>query len=358
MFSDNHGTMTRSRTVIFSVLLLFVGVAMPAAEPPAPVWYEQCRALWSGIPLTVRFTPPDQALADEAWNYLERVDAVFNDWRDDSELGRINAAGPGTYSVSTDLAEALADGAHLNLLTDRAFDITVGPLRRLWREAAKNNALPSDQALAEARAAVGPQGWSLAGQRLTVTKPGVKFDFGGVVKGMAVDRVVQRLVTAGRRAVLVQCGGETGCFGLSPRGRTHVLGIPHPDRPDDEHWCTIADPGTGLSGSTSGNYRQPVVIAGKPYYHIFDPRSGLPIDVHTLSISVAFPTNGRNGLADALTKVGAVLGHARLLPLVESLGGQALVLVREGERITEHATAGWSRLVHKSRQQLAAEQQP
>lgn len=334
---------------VFVLLLLLVITPAPAEDTPA--WYGECRPLWSDIPVQVRFTPPDQGLADEVWRYLDSVDQVFNDWRDDSELGRINLAGPGTHDLSPELAEAFADAARLNAVTDRAFDITVGPLRRLWRDAARRNAMPADEAVAAARAALGPDVWTIAGRRLTVRGPGVKFDFGGVVKGMAVDRVMQRLITAGRRAALVQCGGETGCFGLSPRGRAHVLGIPHPDRADEENWCAIADTGRGLSGSTSGNYRQPVIIAGKPYYHIFDPRTGLPIDDQVLSVSVVFPANGRNGLADALTKVGAVLGHARLLPLVESLGGQALVLMRAGDRIVEHASPGWARLVHRPHQE-------
>lgn len=338
-----------------AIILLLLLALVPAAanDSTDPAWYEECRPMWSGIPLQVRFSPPDRALADAVWRYLESVDAVFNDWRDDSELGRINAANTGVHDLSQDLAEGFAYAAQLNTLTDRSFDITVGPLRRLWRDAAKRNAMPDDGALATARAAIGPGVWSLAGHRLTVNAPGVKFDFGGFVKGLAVDRAMQLLITSGRRAALVQCGGETGCFGLSPRGRTHVLAIPHPDRADEENWCAIADPGNGLSGSTSGNYRQPVVIAGRPFYHIFDPRTGQPIDDHVLSVSVVFPANARNGLADALTKVGAVLGHGRLLPLVESLGGQALVLMREGDRIVEHASSGWTRLIHRPHQEPA-----
>lgn len=335
-------------------MLCLVLSTLAAVEPTAATvddWYQEERQLYSGIPIQVRFAPANPVLAAEVWRYLVQIDEVFNDYRDDTEIGRINASGPGSHVLSMQLAEAFAGSAHLHLVSDGAFDITVGPLRRLWKLAAKSGNMPSPAALASARSAVGPTSWHLNGNRLEVLKPGVKFDFGGVIKGMSVDHAMNLLITAGVRAALVQSGGETGCFGLSPRGAQHVLGIPDPDAPDERSWCTITDPGSGFSGSTSGNYRQAIVIGNRPYYHIFDPRSGEPIAVQVLSVSVAFPMNGRNGLADGLTKVGAVLGWQRLLPLVERLGGQALVLTREDSRVVEHASSGWSRLVKRPHQE-------
>lgn len=323
-------------------LMSFIVIPASAAD-----WYQDARPLWSGIPVTVRFQPNDQLLADESWSAFDAIDNGYNDWRDDSEIGKINAGGARTWEVSSELAATLSECRHLNTVTEGAFDITVGPLRHLWRDAAKTGVPPTAAAIAQARTAIGPSVWSISGRTLTVKVPGVRFDFGGVIKGMAVDRVMTHLVSSGVAAAMVQCGGETGCFGLSPRGVHHVFGIPHPDAPDERMWCTISDPGQGFSGSTSGNYRNPIVIGDKPYYHIFDPRTGLPVDTHVLSVSVAFPYANRNGLADALTKVGAVLGWQHLLPLVERLGGQALVLVREQDVIREHASAGWWQLAKR-----------
>lgn len=333
-------------------VLLVVSLLSLAAEI-SDGWYHEVRPLYSGIPVQVRFAPANQRLADEVWRYLESIDGDFNDYRDDSVVGRINLAGISTHQLSPAVAEAFATASHLNALTEGAFDITVGPLRRAWREASKSGHLPSAEQLATLRASVGPDTWRIVDGTVQVLKPGVRFDFGGLIKGMSVDHAMRLLVDAGVHSALVQSSGETGCFGLSPRGKLHVLGIPHPDAPDEKMWCTIGDQGNGFSGSTSGNYRRAITIEGRPYYHIFDPRTAQPVDTHTLSISVAFPIGFRNGLADGLTKVGAVLGWEKLCPLVESLGGQALVLIRKPDGgIEEHASSGWTRLLVRSHEAL------
>lgn len=313
-------------------------------RPPAP-WSEQRRLLYAGIPVRVAFQPADADLEAELWASLEDIDGVFNDHRDDTEIGRINAAGAGTFKLSPRLAAAFAHAAELQQLTGGAFSVTTGALRRLWRHAARSGHPPDPAALAAARAALRPETWHCSGDRLQVLDPGVRFDFGGLVKGMAVDDAMKRLAAAGAAAALVQCGGETTCRGLSRRGRPHLLGIPDPQHPDDRMWCAIRDPGTGLSASTSGNYRnQAATPAPTPAHHVFDPNTGAPVAGNTLSVSVVFPSCGRNGLADGLATAGTVAGWQHLLPLVSAHGGEALVLTLEHGRVAAHPTAGWRRL--------------
>ena len=329
-------------------------LSLCAQEPPptdavaiANGWSSEQRLLYYGIPVQVRFTPADQQLAEEAWRYLVGIDAIFNDYHEDSEIGRINRSGPATHTLSPQLAEAFATAVILNHLTGGAFDITVGPLRRLYRQAEKDGHFPTAEAIAEARSHLGPQTFTLDGATLSVLKPGVSFDFGGLIKGMAVDHVMAQLTRAGVTAALVQCGGETACFGLSPRGEHHRLGVPDPL--DQEHlWCTLRDPGSGFGGSTSGNYRNALVIDGKEYYHVFDPRSGEPAATQVLSASVAFPAIGHNGMADGLAKLG-ILAPDRFLQVVQEQGGQGMILIRTPTGlIEERHTPGWPALCVES----------
>jgi thiamine biosynthesis lipoprotein len=227
----------------------------------------------------------------------------------------------------------------------------------MWREAERTGVLPTADAIAVAHRSIGPETWRLDGATLEVLVPGVRFDFGGLIKGMSVDHAMRLLVDAGTQAALVQSSGESGCFGMSVRGKPHVLGIPDPDAPDGRLWCSVGDQGHGFSGSTSGNYRNAIRIEGKPYYHIFDPRTGQPVDTHVLSVSVAFPMGFRNGLADGLTKVGAVLGWEKMHAIAEKLGGGALVLIRRADgTVEEHASPTWERLLVKSHARLLSDQ--
>ena len=143
---------------------------------------------------------------------------------------------------------------------------------------------------------------------------------------MAVDHVIGLLTQAGVSAALVQCGGETACFGHSPRGRPHRLGIPHPLGNEDD-WCVVGGKASGFCGSTSSNAFQPIVINGQNYYHVFDVRSGQPAATHVLSASVAFSSFGHNGMADGLAKLG-VIDPESFLRVVQEQGGQGMVLIQ------------------------------
>ena len=327
--------------ILTSVWELACGLRLFAADA---TWSEDHRLLYAGIPVQVRFSPADTALEGDIWRYLEGIDAAFNDYRDDSEIGIVNRAGVGDHRVSTELADAFSAGRAIGILTEGAFDLTVGPLRRVWREAERSGQPATPAALTTAMQQVGPSTWSLEGSTLHVSKPGVKFDFGGLIKGMAVDHALTMAITGGATAALIQVGGETTCFGLSQHGEPHRLGIPDPDHPDNV-LVRLQDPGTGLSGSTSANYFNAIVIGGRPYYHIFDPRTGAPVETHVLSASVVFPRCGRNGLADGLCKGGVINGWDWLAKTVTRLGAEATIILRTADGGKElKRTPGWSRL--------------
>ncbi|MBN8524842.1 MAG: FAD:protein FMN transferase [Planctomycetes bacterium] len=328
------------------LLVCFIAVAF-CGEDPADGWYAEQRTLYGGIPVTVRFAPADTTLAAEAWALLAAIDDDFNDWRDDSHVGRINAGGPGSYELNPSLAEAFALSERMHAASSGVFDITVGPLRRLWRGAEKARRWPEQAEIDAVRARIGDGAYVRDGARLTVLKAGVQFDFGGVCKGMAVDRAVALLRGAGRRAGLVQVGGETGCWGTAAAGRPYRIGIPDPDAPDDPDRLVarLQDPGQGLCGSTSGNYRNPIVVAGRTLYHVYDPRTGMPAPTRTLSSSVVFPGTGRNGEADCLAKTGELLPPDEFLALIAGRGGEAMLLLRGADGASERrTTAGWDAL--------------
>lgn len=333
----------------------------PVPGPASAGWYSETRELYFGIPVSVRFTPRDDELAARVWRKLERVDDVFNIYRPDSEVSRVNGARePKALEVSLDLARALELSRRVHEETGGAFDVTVGGLVALWKEAAKTGRMPSADGIAEARALAGMikhykiSDSSLIVDPLFFVTPGATFDFGGIVKGMAVDDAIAALKEAGCTAALVQVGGETGAYGMSPRGRPHVIGVQNPLNPLNplqatDIWTAVGDPGTGISVATSGNYQQPIVIGGKVFYHIIDPRTGRPVDTHTLSVTVAFPETGKNGLADGLSTAGAVLGAEQAIPIIEKLGGEALFLVRtDGGEVREVKSGGWDALVYES----------
>lgn len=207
------------------------------------------------------------AAADIAFAEIERLDACFSDWNADSELSQLSdAAGTGPVVVSDDLFDVLQRACEISAATDGAFDITVGPFVRLWREARRTHTLPDAARIAEARTRVGWLLVELDASRRTVAlaRAGMRLDLGGIGKGYACQRALDTLARAGFERALVQMGGDIVC-GPPPHGRdgwkVDVAGEIHV-----VHDCAIA---------TSGDAEQHVVIDGVRYSHVVDVRTGL-----------------------------------------------------------------------------------
>lgn len=303
-----------------------------STSSPAPGRVEIAGELYHGIPCRICAAAGHDTVA-AAWQVLERIDGVFNVHRADSELGQINARGPGIHPVSPWLSACLRIAREVEELSGGAWSATMLPLVRLWRQAARSGSQPSAESIAGA-VAVAHGAWALDGDRLHLRAPGAAFDLGGIAKGFAVDLAVAELRRAGVGDLLVQVGGETACCGRSPEGGPHRIGLPHPDDPDGA-WCAIIqDPGQGLGGSTSGDYR-----LGQ---HILDPRSGWPAAMGLSSVTCVFPSLGSNALADGLTTAISVLGPDALAGLARATGCDGFILRRDPMRgLLQSATPGW-----------------
>lgn len=299
-------------------------------------WSDRQDTLWVGIPVRVRFALPANlaaegpALLETAFAEIRRVGDAFNAFDPASEVGRFNReSGLRPFVPSREFAELLRRSEYLWRTTDGAFDVTVWPLKTLWRRAVKEGVPPAPDDLAAAIARVGTSrlAWTTEGA-IAPADPPAALDFGAVVKGHAVDRVAALLRSGGAMAGLIQVGGEIRAFGASPDGRPWRVGVQDPlSDKGVEGVVTATD---DLAISTSGNYQQPLRIGGKDYYHIVDPRTGQPVETRILGVTVLVePGDGANATADALATGLAVLGPERGLALVESLPGVgALFLVR------------------------------
>ncbi len=332
--------------VLGALLLLgtcMVSRAVEQSLTPTNSWYSEGRDLYHGLPVQIRFSPNNLELSQQVWAYLNQVDDVFNDYKPGSEISKINALNSvGTTSLSPLLTDAFEKALKAHAISAGTFDITCAPIRNLWKAAEKSGRIPPEEEVAQVRERCGLNLILLEGNRLAVSQAGVEFDFGGIIKGIIADRVVELLRNGGTESALIQIGRETAAFGRSPKNRPYRIAIQHPLQRNGT-WCVIHNPGLGFSGSTSGNYENPTVIDGKRFYHILDPRTGHPVQSRVVSASIVFPKSGMNWLADTLSTTGVLLGPEKTIELVQEWGGEALFLMRQGDGIVEVKSPGWAR---------------
>src|SRR5262249_25543131 len=279
---------------------------------------------------------PDEPTANRvvkaAFQRIATLDAIMSDYRSTSELMQLcRKAGGDPVLVSEPLFYVLARAQEVSRLSDGAFDVTVGPVVRLWRRARKTQQLPDPQKLAQARALVGYQNIRLDEPAHTVQllKPGMQLDLGGIAKGYAADEALRVLEQHGIPRALVAAGGDIAVSGPPPDAEGWNVGIAPLEDPNRKpsRYLLLHD----AAVSTAGDAAQYVEIDGKRYSHIVDPRTGIGL-VGRQSVTVV----ARHGImADSLTKVVSVLGPERGLAITEGLEGVSALAVRKTDKGTE-----------------------
>lgn len=272
-----------------------------------------------------------RASMSQAFAEMERLASLLSEWRDDSEVGKLNlrpqqwvSVGPETFAV---IARALEAGR----ASGGAFDITFQAMSDVWKFGSAAEAEPKVPTAAEIeqrRQLVDFRTVELDPQARAVRIPkGHKLGLGGIAKGYIVDRAADIMKKAGIRAFLVQAGGDLYGAGKKPDGSPWVSGIQDPRGPLGEFFATIEL--TDHAFSTAGDYARSYVVGKQRYHHIIDPRTGYPA---TASRSVTVWAEDAT-TADVIDDAVFILGPERGLKLVEATPGVGVVIVDKNNKV-------------------------
>jgi FAD:protein FMN transferase len=249
-----------------------------------------------------------ESATEVAFEEVHRLDRMLSNYRPASEWSAVNReAGARAVRVSDELFALLSSCMDYSRQSDGAFDITVGPLMKVWGFYKGDGRMPRPAEVVAALSRVGYQHVRLDAAERTVqfARAGLELDPGGIGKGYAVDRMVEILRVMGVRSALVSAAGSS----------IYGIGAP-PEEP--RGWpITIRDPRRAdvaaaevflkdMSLSTSGSYERFFWANGQTYAHIMDPRTGYPAQ-GAVSVSVLAP---RTIDSEAWTKPFFINGRA------------------------------------------------
>lgn len=279
-----------------------------------------------------------------AFDRIADLDRTLSDYKPESELNQIASTAVGhPVKVSDDLFTVLAASQDLAEATDGAFDVTQGPVIRVWREARRASRLPDAATLREAASRSGHRKLHLGAAAHTVMldQAGMGLDVGAIGKGYAASEALEVLGRLGIRSALVAVSGDLAFSDAPPGERGWHIDI-HPDDPALAHVPRVLEL-SNAAVSSSGNTEQHLDIGGQRYSHVINPSSGMGL-VDDITVTVIAPS----GLdADGLDTAASVLGPDRGLKLIESRPHAAALIVQR--------TASGTKVVMSSRfKELAA----
>jgi FAD:protein FMN transferase len=289
------------------------------------------------ITLYARGEPEAARASAAAFDRIARLDAALSDYRDDSELTALSRrAGTGPVAVSGDLFRVLDAAQTIARASDGAFDVTVGPLSVLWRQARRRQQLPDPDRLADARTRVGYAKLSLdaEGHTAALRDPGMQLDLGGIAKGFAADEAMRVLESQGIARALIAAGGDIVASNAPAGERGWTVAIGTIEGAAAQAPLALARGAV----STSGDAEQFVMVDGTRYSHIFDPRTGAALRGRR-SVTV----RARDGTtSDALATAVSVMGAAAGLALVDRTPGAAAIVVEDtGVGVKRYQSSRW-----------------
>ena len=309
------------------------------APPPAPAGGTGSAPLRRlafpalGTNCEIKYSAPKgegQALSFEravtAW--VTGFEAKFSRFRSDSLVSRINAAAGREWVPVDEETEALFKLCDtLHFMTQGVLDPTTLPLLRLWDYRTENPRLPTDEEVYTARKKVGWKKVQRSPGKVFLPEPGMALDLGGFGKEYAVDIAAQIAIEQGITSALIDFGHDLRAVGTPPDRPAWHIGLEDPHRPGTTSG-SIAVIGKGVA--SSGDYIRRLVVEGRRYGHIIDPRSGRPVANGCLQATVV---TGSCLQAGALSTTAFVLGAAKGIEFIQSFPGA------EGLIVTEHARA-------------------
>ncbi|HTL31261.1 MAG TPA: FAD:protein FMN transferase [Tepidisphaeraceae bacterium] len=249
-----------------------------------------------------------EAGCTRAFARIAQLEDVMSDYRPMSELMRLCDQPVGKpVKVSDDLFKVLVASQALAEKTDGAFDVTVGPIVKLWRAARKSKQMPPAGDLAKAREAVGWQKLRLDDEHHTATllAPNMQLDLGGIGKGFAGDEAIKTLKDNRLPMAMFEAGGDIVLGDAPPNEKGWTIEIEQ-KIPRGPNRLVLAN----CAISTSGDTQQFVEIGGQHYSHVVDPHTGLGLTNHFAATVVAPDGMTSDSLSTALTIIGEERGAA------------------------------------------------
>lgn len=274
-----------------------------------------------GTSYSINVLEDDRINQQEIENRLIEINSIFSNWQENSEISKLNNAKINQWiPVSKELFTLLEESKNIYNKTDKFFDPGIGHLINLWgfgTDGGRTNA-PTREQIKKAFSQSSIKYLEFGNQRVKKLT-NININLSAIAKGYAVDEISRLIESRGIKNFLVEIGGEIYASGLN-NNKKWQIGI---EMPDNTSPIPIAIVNSAIA--TSGNYRNYFVWEDKKYTHIFNPKTGMPVNNDIISVSII---NKRSAIADAYATAMMAMGSENAISIVKKLGLSALFIIK------------------------------
>ena len=301
-----------------------------------------------GSPFNIIFYHTDSveavSLARECFLIVDSLNNIFSDYSSESEIGKLALQTDQTdIKVSEELFSMIIRSKEAWKRSGKTFDITIGALTQLWRKAKKENRFPSEAEIEAAKDLTGFKNIIINERSKTISfkKPGIRFDFGGIVPGYVAQRVIDFLKTKNVNIALVDASGDIVMSDAPPGKDGWTIGINLPEN-ENEIWDKKLEL-QNFAVSTSGDVYRYTIHNGIKYSHIIDPRTGYGVtSQRNVTVITKYGAD-----ADWLATACSILPIKKALSLAKKEHAAILIATLKDENITIYKSKSFERYFQK-----------
>ena len=281
-----------------------------------------------GSPFTITIDATDSLAASmaaaAAFRKADTLNSILSDYIDSSEINRLSAtSGKGEFiQVSAPLFDILRQAAEAARLSKGSYDVTIGPVVKLWRKARKTGIFPGKDSLKAALQKTGYQYLHLDTLHHSVwlEQPGMQLDVGGLGKGFVAQAALDLLAEYGFHTAMVNAGGKI-VTGDPPSGKEGwLIGINAPG--EKQQILPFLLSLRRMSVATSGDIYQYLEWKGRRYSHIVNPKTGIGLTRRRNVTAIA----ADGATADWLATACSILSLHKSLKLIRHFPEAALLI--------------------------------
>ncbi|MFM1534177.1 FAD:protein FMN transferase [Helcococcus ovis] len=220
---------------------------------------------------------------------LDEYNRRYSIYNNDSELMYVNSnAHIHPIKVNNDLFELIKLGKMHSVDENSNLNVCIGPIVKLWNIGFHNAKIPSNKELYEKLNIINPTDLILDEENKTIffNKKGMEIDLGAVAKGYFADKILEYLKSENVLSAIINLGGNilTHGFNLESPDINWKIGLQDAQLTRGNHIMMLEI--NDLSIVTSGIYERKLIINDKSYHHIFDSKTGYPIETDMTSLSI------------------------------------------------------------------------
>ena len=273
----------------------------------------------------------DEAILDKVFNKISEIESLLSLNINDSEINKINnMAGIEPVKVSSTTFDVIEKSLEYSKLSNGSFDITIGPLVKLWGIGSKDAKVPNDTEILNILDLINYENIILNEEESSVflTENNMILDLGAIAKGYIADVISELLIEDGVTKAIIDLGGNIFALGEKSKNENWTIGIQNPFENRGTPLGTLNV--SNQSVVTSGIYERYLEVNNIKYHHILNPKTGFPYDNNLASVTIV---SSKSIDGDALSTSTFGMGTSEGLKLIESLKNIEGIFVTKSKEV-------------------------